>query len=99
MSGIEKNFGRPKDIEQEVKFMEKLRDNKLQVIIANCELELCLTSFENQPEKSRNTRRKRRKAKTEESEHEDNSLLINEHQILSLKLPDFSIELMEKMYQ
>lgn len=42
MSEQKKEFGRPKDVFPETEFMEKLRINKLQAIIASCELEVTI---------------------------------------------------------
>jgi hypothetical protein len=38
----EGDFGRPRDIELEKIFMQKIRGDKLQAINAECDLEICL---------------------------------------------------------
>lgn len=39
--------------------MEKLRNSKLQAIIANCELELCLSNFEAESETKKSSRKRK----------------------------------------
>ena len=70
--------------------MEKLRVNKLQVIIASCELELCLVSMDDHSEGSK---KRARRPRGEEKAAE----LIHNHQLFTLSLSNLGQEEMEKL--
>lgn len=55
----EGDFGRPRDIELEKIFMQKIRGDKLQAINAECDLEICLAfNSDYKPSKNQRSRKK-----------------------------------------
>ena len=66
--------------------MDKLRVNKLQVIIASCELELCLVSMD---ENSEGGPKKRQRGKSGEEKGPE---LISNNQLFTLTLTNLSQE-------